>query len=403
MTRTRPAAVLALAVAVVLLAAPVQPAAAKGSQGAKQQPAIVSLGDSFIAGEAGRWAGNTNRSFADVDALGPTAYFDNATATAEQIPMCHRSRTSAVHIGGKVTSINLACGGATAGTQWDGPDFKPGLDFFDDGNGNRGQAALLRDVATSADVRLIAISIGLNDFNFRGVVTACVTDFLTSTQIFPNYCHDDEVVRTSTSTVAVDGVRAGIAAGLRNVRQAMREAGRADGSYDVVVQLNPSPVPPGQQLRYNEGGYDRYTIGGCPFWNADADWLARTYLPLVSRTAREAVAESGLRRIHVLDATRALDGHRVCEKGVGMLEEKNLSSWTATNAVDLTEWASQVRTVTTLGSPYFIQESVHPNYWGQQALQACLRLAWNGGKVRGGTCTIAGTGLSGGDPRMTLK
>ncbi len=34
-------------------------------------PDIVSLGDSFISGEGGRWAGNTDEESAKVDALGP--------------------------------------------------------------------------------------------------------------------------------------------------------------------------------------------------------------------------------------------------------------------------------------------------------------------------------------------
>ena len=42
-------------------------------------PWIVSVGDSAISGEAGRWAGNTNDSSNNVDALGSTAYYDNAT------------------------------------------------------------------------------------------------------------------------------------------------------------------------------------------------------------------------------------------------------------------------------------------------------------------------------------
>jgi hypothetical protein len=45
-------------------------------------PWVVSLGDSAISGEAGRWAGNTNNSQAGIDALGPTAYSDNAAGTA---------------------------------------------------------------------------------------------------------------------------------------------------------------------------------------------------------------------------------------------------------------------------------------------------------------------------------
>ena len=35
-------------------------------------PAVVTLGDSAISGEAGRWAGNTTNSPANVDALGTT-------------------------------------------------------------------------------------------------------------------------------------------------------------------------------------------------------------------------------------------------------------------------------------------------------------------------------------------
>ena len=59
-------------------------------------PWIVSVGDSAISGEAGRWAGNTNQSSSKVDALGSTAYNDNATNTAEQIPGCHRSKSAEV-------------------------------------------------------------------------------------------------------------------------------------------------------------------------------------------------------------------------------------------------------------------------------------------------------------------
>ena len=29
---------------------------------------------------------------------------------------------------------------------------------------------------------------------------------------------------------------------------------------------------------------------------------------------------------------------------------------------------------------------MHPNYWGQLANQVCVKLAWNDGDVRGGTC-----------------
>jgi hypothetical protein len=69
--------------------------------------AVVTLGDSAISGEAGRWGGNTNQSSSLVDALGPTAYWD--AANGEAIKGCHRSKSAQAHIGDAVLSANLAC------------------------------------------------------------------------------------------------------------------------------------------------------------------------------------------------------------------------------------------------------------------------------------------------------
>ena len=54
-------------------------------------------------------------------------------------------------------------------------------------------------------------------------------------------------------------------------------------------------------------------------------------------------------------------------------------------------------------SPYYIQESLHPNYWAQLAFRSCVRQAYNGGTPRGGTCTRAGNGLVNGEPVMSLS
>ena len=76
-------AVALLAVGVVVPVAGAQVAQADGpGVGA---PWVVSLGDSYISGEGGRWAGNSNNSSSSVDAGGSAAYFDNATRTAEVI------------------------------------------------------------------------------------------------------------------------------------------------------------------------------------------------------------------------------------------------------------------------------------------------------------------------------
>ena len=77
-------AVLAtLVLATATLAATASSAAADGP--GVGTPWVVSIGDSYISGEAGRWAGNTNNGESIHDAGGAATYFDNATHTAEQI------------------------------------------------------------------------------------------------------------------------------------------------------------------------------------------------------------------------------------------------------------------------------------------------------------------------------
>src|SRR4051794_36812100 len=154
-------------------------------------PAVVTLGDSAISGEAGRWAGNTNGDPARVDALGPTAYWD--TPAGESIEGCHRSKAAQAFIGGGVLGYNLACSGARTATHGTAPGevFKPGIDFYTDAHGRRGQALALQQLATSHNVRAVVVMIGANDYGFAAIVTRCVENWLTSPSFFKNYCSDD--------------------------------------------------------------------------------------------------------------------------------------------------------------------------------------------------------------------
>lgn len=385
--------------AAVALAAP---AAADGpGSGA---PWVVSLGDSYVSGEAGRWAGNSNVSSSFADALGSTAYFDNAANTGEQIPRCHRSESQESYIGAGVNGLDLACSGAktTTFTSSDGY-FKPGLDFFDNGTGQQGQAKMLQTFAATHNVKMVVVGIGGNDFDFASIVQTCLSDFLTSPSWLPNYCKDDASVTASFTSANVSAVQAKIATGLQNVRTAMRNSGYADSAWSAVVQTYPSPIPNAAGFRYSQSGYTRQSTGGCGFWNNDADWANNTALPTINATVKNAITASGVAGVKTLDLASAFNGRRLCENTVGLYEEKGMTSWTQAGAVDRTEWVNQIRTASSIGSDYYIQESLHPNYWAQMGLRSCLRQVWNGGVVRGGTCAIAGTGLVGGEPRMVLS
>lgn len=364
-------------------------------------PWIVTVGDSAISGEAGRWAGNTNQSSGKVDAGGAHAYSDNAAGTAEQIPGCHRSKAAAAHIGGGVMSLNLACSGARTYTQT-GSNFKPGLDWYD-GPAGKSQVLMLRDFAATNNVEAVAVMIGANNFGFADIVQQCVVNWLTSPSIWKNYCYDDSSMASRFTNPAVEARTNEIAGAIANVGAAMAQAGYAPTDYKVIVTTYWSPIPRGSEIRYPESGWTRQNIGGCGVWNRDADWANDTVVAKMNQAVVNGAARSGVSNYVVLDLSRSLHGRRLCEKGVGLLEERGIPTWQGSGAVDQTEWVSQIRTVTTIFGPYQLQEGLHASYWGQMAMRNCLRLAYNSGNVRGGLCTRAANGLTNGEPRMQLS
>jgi hypothetical protein len=389
---------LSVTIMLVAVAAPAGAHAASGEDG----PWVVSVGDSYVSGEAGRWAGTSNDSTTYADALGPTAYYDNADGTAETIEGCHRSRSAEIYLGGGVSGLNLACSGAATTTYTSDGDFKPGLDFADDGAGHLGQAAMLQAFAATHDVHMVVVAIGGNDFGFASIIEQCVVDFLTSPEWLPNYCSDDDEVEQQFTAANRSAIKQAIATALRNVRTAMRMAGYDDSEWTLLLQTYPSPIPRGAGFRYSQSGFTRQTTGGCGFWNRDADWANDTALPLINKTAKRGLRQARLSNAAVLNMSKAFDGRRLCESTVGLYEEVGLTSWTQPGAVDKTEWINQIR-ITADGDPYDIHESLHPNYWAQLATRSCVRQAYGGGDVRGGTCTINGTGLVDGEPRMKLR
>jgi hypothetical protein len=362
---------------------------------------VVSVGDSAISGEAGRWAGNTNGSPSNVDALGSTAYFD--AGNAEAIHGCHRSKASEIGIG--VASANLACSGARTYTQAfsSGSDFKPGLDFYDDGAGHIGQAKALQQYAATHNVKMVIALIGANDYGFADIVQQCVTDWLTSPSWWKNYCHDDSSMTAKFTAANVAAITTRVTNAFLNLRTAMRNAGYADGSWTLLAQTYSSPLPRGAQIRYSQNGFTRQTVGGCGVWNADADWANDTVVATLNGTVRNAEAATGMANVALFDARNALVGHRLCENADGLLEEQGLASWHSAGAADRSEWVSQIRTTTTLFGPYQLQEDAHPSYWGELALRNCVRQAYNGGAPRGGTCGHTTSGLDAlGEPNMSF-
>jgi hypothetical protein len=370
-------------------------------------PWVVSLGDSFISGEAGRWAGNTDDDSSLTDALGATAYDDNPAGTGELIPLCHRSKSAMIHIaddgspttpGATVNSLNLACSGAQTGTFTEDGAFKPGLDFYDQGSA-QGQALMLQQFAQTNDVRMVVVSIGGNDFGFGPVIQTCVEDYL----VYYSYCSQDSKVTDKINATNIQTVTGNITTALQHVQQAMRNAGKADDSWTLVFNLNPDPLVLGDGFRYGET-YGRQDTGGCGVYDVDATWAGTDFIGAVRQAQQDAVKNSGIQGAVLLDLGSWLDDRKLCSTTTSLVgSDGGAANWQADGAVDVSEWANQIHTDTVDG-PYFQQESLHPNYWAQLAARSCVRQVYSGGAPEGGSCVRTGTGLtSRGEPVMTLQ
>ena len=162
---------------------------------------------------------------------------------------------------------------------------------------------MLQSFAATHNVKMVAVSIGGNDFKFADIVTTCVADFLASPTWWKDYCQDDSSVTANFTAANVAAVKARIATALQNVRTAMRNAGYSDGSWTMLVQTYPSPIPNGSGFRYAESGYTRQSIGGCGFWNSDANWANGTALPTINNTVTGAISQAGITNAKVLNLT----------------------------------------------------------------------------------------------------
>ena len=343
----------------------------------------VSLGDSYISGEAGRWGGNVvaKSKATFVDRLGERAYWD--TTGKEKISGCHRAAGAEVQFW--PGSINLACSGAITSSKWKGVYpigwAKPGIDRKIV-HGVDGQLRQLEDVTKDHTVKLVLLSIGGNDFGFSKVVATCAASYSFSTRANPKYCKDTNLVREAFSNKAMDTLTDKVSAAISRIIDTMRNAGYDDADWSLVVQNYPKAIPDGKDFRYPQTNA-RISQGGCGFWNADADYI-NDKMSALSGAIWNAVYENRKKSavsIKRLDLTRVFEGHRLCEKGTDVADGyTELASFEP-----VAEYIQSLR-LNVIGTEFSPAESVHPNFYGQQLLQECAKAAWNDGNVRSGKC-----------------
>ncbi|WRZ56188.1 GDSL-type esterase/lipase family protein [Streptomyces sp. NBC_01294] len=317
--------------------------------------AVVSMGDSYISGEAGRWKGNTltntgSRNGTDRGWVSGSTY-DPGKVYGTTAGGCHRSDSAEVRSAGPIAdvAVNLACSGAVSDNVFRASN--GGVAF----KGEAPQADQLAAVAASHDVKVIALSIGGNDLGFADIIKSCAYDFI----IWNSYCHDDQQYSVDQK---IDAVMGKVGKSVDEVRAVMRAAGYADSSYRIVLQSYPSPIPRGAENRYTQSDWSRLNTGGCPFWNRDSDWARDSLVPQIAGRIKAVAAAKG---VQFLDLRDMLQGREVCAKA-----SKQVSS-TVPASAKTSEWA---RWIDNNESQGLIQESMHPNYYGQLAAGRCLSL-----------------------------
>ena len=300
--------------------------------------AVVALGDSAASGEgAGDYEPGTR---------------------GESGNWCHRSAHAFVHRTGLATeSVNLACSGAEAANVAFG-----GATHYTEGS----QAQRLVDVAARYRVTTVVVQVGANDdVALTATGIACIRAFLDPTE---------PPCRTTIGPLVAERMAATAAKvepAVRDVQEAMRRAGYADGGYDLVLASYASPVT--EQMVPLQGAR------GCPFSRADAGWGRTVLFPALSETLRGVAERTGAR---FLDMVRATEGYEACTR----------TPWTQ-------EWQRRItvdpETLVYGGLDavgyHLAQESFHPTAMAHAEMGRCI-----GEFVRsdspGGACVVGADG-----------
>lgn len=320
--------------------------------------AIVSLGDSFISGQAGRWQGNSN------DPLGSRGGTDRACLRlgcsydvgriylgGSRPPGCARSdvaeiRSAAIPVAER---INLACSGGVTS------------EIFRSSNGGRRfkgeppQADQLARVAATRDVKLVVLLIGGNDIGFAAFTAACVIDYVR--QAGPCTPRQQPGIESK-----VPGMLAGVRKSIDEIRAVMRAAGYRPWHYRLVVQSYPSPVPRAAENRYPEAGAARGAIGNCPLYDADLNMARDTLVPRLDAELRTVALERGAQFLSLKDV---FQGREMCSRSTRLADASSPPSPVRS------EWARFIG-LSAILQGQTIEEEAHPNAYGQRALGTCL-------------------------------
>jgi hypothetical protein len=343
------------ALAVSLLASHARPALAAPGTG---PTAVVSMGDSYISGEAGRWQGNSLDSAPGSDGT------DRACAPAGS-PLCQVDK-SRVYVGGSASDgchrsdvsevlsasipvaqhINIACSGGVSDNLYRSSNGGQGQD------GEPSQADQLAQLARTSDVKMIIVSDGGNDVGFAGIIQACFEAYLAK----QGPCEPAQQAKLAQE---IPAATLKVEKAIDEIRAVMAADGYSAGDYRLVWQSYPSVIPRASEARYAESDPQRDDT--CPFYDQDLTWGRDQGSVEIGQMVQTAAAARG---VEFMNLGNLLQGHEICARS------DSLVTPTSPPSSQTSEWGrflgpSSIQQGDT-------QELFHPNAFAQHALGICL-------------------------------
>jgi putative methionine-R-sulfoxide reductase with GAF domain len=391
--------------------------------------AAVVLGDSFSSGEAGRWSGNGDLVQRSADpTLGGTDRAGHVDLKfiyeARSVDnLCHRSTSAPItHLRDlrfldRVERVfNLACSGARIKHLWP---------LSEGGEGFRGEApqiTQLGELAGQHDIKLIVVGIGGNDMGFSDAITECITAWATKHFTLVDSASCIGALERDILPRVAD-VQPKLARTVALIRQEMSRRGRKD--YQILLMGYPNIIPDFHGFKYVAG---ERRLKRCPFNGSDAQWIEDRLVPAINGMVANAARQA---RVSFVSLENAFDGHRLCESGTTRPvnlrfvtdQEGGWVRFVDYDARDKVAYLAKVllwKKIFALPPIALIpsviaelkeadqgdlQESLHPNHFGQQAVGTCLRQFWSdfGSKGRGPTSLTCRNGGSGRASDMVLR
>jgi hypothetical protein len=374
----RPSGALGALFLLLMLLAPVASAGPSS-----KTTAAVSLGDSYISGEAGRWSGNSVTPTGDKDGTDRACQPPGATCQVDKTRVyepgtenagCHRSDVAEIKSAGLPVAerIDLSCSGGQTKNIFRASEGGTGQ------NGEPPQADKLFPVAREKNVKLVMLSIGGNDLGFASIIQACLTAYETRT----GPCEPSQQKKLDALKAKVTG---NVARAIDEIRVVMRAAGYGDKDYRLIVQTYPSVAPRAAENRYSESSPER-TSSGCPFYDQDFNWARDRAAPQIGAVVK---AGANARGAETLDLINAFQGHEFCSKSDA--QSTPLFRPDPAGA----EWGRFLGGSTVQQGE--LQEAFHPNAYGHRAMGTCVTKAFAAAPGRftcSGAAGIDPSGLS---------